>query len=278
MRRYIRAKQKLIKLLEEYKQVLIHQAVTGRIDVRTGKPYSAYKPSGVEWLGQVPAHWEVVPLRWFISIASGDFIETSAVSGNRSNERPYPVIGGNGVMGYAGVYNSTEITVVVGRVGALCGNVHIVNEPAWITDNALMITSIRELSQKFLSIQFEVMDLNRLANANAQPLVTGGMIKAQRVVKPSIHEQLAIVDFVDAQTAKLDAAIAAARREIELLREYRERLIADVVTGKLDVREVAARLPEESEEPDLPEEEGDSVTDESEEANGTMSADEETED
>ncbi|BCV25575.1 hypothetical protein kuro4_23480 [Gelria sp. Kuro-4] len=136
IRRYIRAKQKLIKLLEEYRQALIHQVVTGQIDVRTGQPYPTYKPSGVEWLGDVPAHWEVVPLRWFISIASGDFIETSAVSGNRSNERPYTVIGGNGVMGYAGVYNSTEITV------ALCGNVHIVNEPAWITDNALMITLI----------------------------------------------------------------------------------------------------------------------------------------
>jgi len=274
IRRFIRAKQKLIKLLEEYRQALIHQAVTGKIDVRTGKPYPSCKDSGVPWLVKVPEHWEVVPLRWFISIASGDFIETSAVSGNRSNERPYPVIGGNGVLGYAGLYNATEITVVVGRVGALCGNVHIVNEPAWITDNALMITQIIEFSPKFLSIQLKVMDLNRLANANAQPLVTGGMIKAQRVVKPLIHEQLAIVDFVDEQTAKLDAAIAAARREIELLREYRERLIADVVTGKVDVRGVAAQLPEEPPDQEAGTEEEEPVADElatvdsQEEANG----------
>ena len=59
IRRYIRAKQKLIALLEEQKQALIHQAVTGRIDVRTGQPYPAYKPSGVEWLGDVPAHWRL---------------------------------------------------------------------------------------------------------------------------------------------------------------------------------------------------------------------------
>ena len=56
---YIRAKQKLIALLEEQKQAIIHQAVTGQIDVRTGQPYLSYKDSGVEWLGDVPAHWEV---------------------------------------------------------------------------------------------------------------------------------------------------------------------------------------------------------------------------
>lgn len=59
IRRVIRARQKRIKLLEEYKQALIHRAVTGQIDVRTGKPYPEYKDSGVEWLGKVPAHWEV---------------------------------------------------------------------------------------------------------------------------------------------------------------------------------------------------------------------------
>ena len=63
IQRYIRAKQKLVTLLEEQKQALIHQAVTGQTDVRTGQPYPAYKPSGVEWLGDVPVHWEVVQLR-----------------------------------------------------------------------------------------------------------------------------------------------------------------------------------------------------------------------
>ena len=59
IRRRIEAKEKLVKLLEEQKQALVNEAVTGRVDVRTGQPYAAYKPSGVEWLGEVPAHWEV---------------------------------------------------------------------------------------------------------------------------------------------------------------------------------------------------------------------------
>ena len=65
IRRYIRAKQKLIALLDEQKQAIIHQAVTGQIDVRTGQPYPAYKPSGLEWLGEVPAHWELRPAKWY---------------------------------------------------------------------------------------------------------------------------------------------------------------------------------------------------------------------
>ena len=63
IQKYIRAKEKLIALLDEYKQALIHQAVTGQIDVRTGKPYGDYKESGVEWLGRIPGHWETCRLR-----------------------------------------------------------------------------------------------------------------------------------------------------------------------------------------------------------------------
>ena len=58
IRRYIRAKERLIELLEERKRALIYEAVTGQIDVRTGQPYPAYKDSGIEWLGKVPEHWE----------------------------------------------------------------------------------------------------------------------------------------------------------------------------------------------------------------------------
>ena len=71
IRRYIHAKQKLIALLEEQKQAIIHHAVTGQIDVRTGEPYPAYKPSGVEWLEEVPAHWEVIPFKQRVGFQEG---------------------------------------------------------------------------------------------------------------------------------------------------------------------------------------------------------------
>ncbi len=72
-----------------------------------------------------------------------------------------------------------------------------------------------------------------------------------RVPFPPPNEQRAIVGYYEQATADIDSTIAHANREIELLREYRTRLIADVVTGKLDVREAAADLPEESDEPEL---------------------------
>ena len=70
IRRYIRAKEKLIALLEEQKQAILHEAVTGQVDVRTGRPYPAYRPSGVEWLGEVPEHWERCRLRNVVSVVT----------------------------------------------------------------------------------------------------------------------------------------------------------------------------------------------------------------
>ena len=67
IRRYIRAKETLIALLEEQKQAVIHQAVTGRTDVQTGQPYLSYNDSGVEWLGTVPQHWQVLSLRHLVT-------------------------------------------------------------------------------------------------------------------------------------------------------------------------------------------------------------------
>ena len=74
IQRYIRAKEKLIALLEEYRQAIIHQAVTGQINGRTSQPYPAYKDSGVEWLGEVPEHWNVRRLKTICSMKSGEGI------------------------------------------------------------------------------------------------------------------------------------------------------------------------------------------------------------
>ncbi len=257
IRRAIRAWQRRMKLLEEYKQALIHQAVTGQIDVRTGKPYPAYKDSDVEWLGDVPAHWDVVPLcglgrpkkvtncvdRELLSVyLHRGVIRFSDVPDKRTNPTSedlskYQVVdygdfvlnnqqawrGSVGVSKYSGIVSPAYLVL------ALNGRLDTTYADRLLQDRS-MVDQYLICSKGVGSIQRNLYwpHLRRVA-----------------VPVPPNTEQTAIVQYLDAQTTKIDAAIAAARREIELLREYRTRLISDVVTGKADVREVAARLPEE---------------------------------
>jgi len=241
---FIRGKRKLIELFKEQKQAIINHAIARGLD-----PGVRLKPSGVQWLGDIPEHWEVVPLRWYISISSVDFIEGDKISRKKSCDSTYPVIGGNGLMGFTNVKNCNSSTIVIGRVGALCGNVHLIKEPSWITDNALRINSLKKFDHELLAFQLQCINLNRLANANAQPLITGGVVKSQRVCLFSIHEQKRIVEYIKKKSDEIDTAILRAEREIELIREYRTRLIADVVTGKVDVRDIPVAETPEIEEP-----------------------------
>ena len=263
IRRYIRAKQRLIKLLEEYKQALIHQAVTGQMDVRTGEPYPAYKDSGVEWLGQVPAHWEVVPLKrlaWFKSGAGfpvhhqGDanaeipFFKVSDMNipGNEKYLRVCPNTVSMIVARSLGATVFPAGTIIFPKVGgALLTNKRRIAASHCCIDNNMMGCVARNGDRDFLFLMMSCIDLGKIAKVGPVPAISEGEVREIRVALPSAPEQTAIVEHLDAQTAKIDAAVAAARREIELLREYRTRLIADVVTGKVDVREVAAQLPEE---------------------------------
>lgn len=262
IRRVIQARQRRIKLLEECKRVLIHRAVTGKIDVRTGQPYPAYKPSGVEWLGDVPAHWEVVPLKllaWFKSGAGfpvhhqGDtsaeipFFKVSDMN-IPGNEKYLRVCANTVSMTVARDLGATVLpagTIIFPKVGgALLTNKRRIAASHCCIDNNMMGCVARNGNRDFLFLIMSYIDLGKIAKPGPVPAISEGEVREIRVGLPSAPEQTAIAEYLDTQTAKIDAAIAAARREIGLLREYRERLIADVVTGKVDVREVAAQLPE----------------------------------
>lgn len=232
--RFIHNRQRLIEVLNEQKQAIINRAVTRGLD-----PNAPLKPSGIDLLGDIPAHWKVVPLRWYMRTESGDFLDGRYIVTVRSSTHPIPVIGGNGVMGYTSLANCSDPAIVIGRVGALCGNVHLIEGSAWITDNALRISRIRCFSIGYLSLLLRTINLNRLANANAQPLITGSMIKSQVVVLPPEKDQQLIVKRIAKATRDLNEAIIKAQNEINLIREYRTRLISDVVTGKIDVRHLA---------------------------------------
>jgi len=140
-------------------------------------------------------------------------------------------------MGYSAAFNATPgSSLVIGRVGALCGNVHSVDSPSWVTDNALLLTHSRVFESKFLLHVLRSRGLNEIANNTAQPLITSSQVLDQLVPLPSLSEQDEIIQNVEDAVARIDALMEKARSVVDLLKERRSSLIIAAVTGKIDVR------------------------------------------
>ena len=257
IRRYIRAKQKLIALLEEQKQAIIHRAVTGQIDLRTGRPYPTYKDSDVEWLGDVPAHWEVRRNgRLFVQRNETGFpelpvLEVSLNTGIRirdfgnSDRKQMMAVRSEYKRAVKGDIAYNMMRMWQGAVGVI--PVDGLVSPAYIVAKPVKGTESRYFSTLFRTNMYMaevdkyshgiVRDRNRLYWEDFKQIPT---------LFPPPCEQSSIIQFLDKTTDNIGAATDHARRQIELLQEFRTRLITDVVTGKLDVRGAATCLPSEA--------------------------------
>lgn len=228
----IAEQQRLIELLKEKRQAVISHAVTKGLN-----PDAPMKDSGVEWLGEVPAHWVVLAIKWRARIKSGDGISPDLIESQAQEYKPHPVIGGNGVMGFTSQANVSPPLIVIGRVGALCGNVHKIHEPAWVSDNALILDfDRRSFDINYLVHVLGARDLNEISDKSAQPLITGSKVTSQYIPCPSRHEQLAIAKFLEGALSEFDQLVFEGIKGIELLKERRSALISAAVTGKIDVR------------------------------------------
>ena len=257
IRRYIRAKQKLITLLEEQKQAIIHQAVTGQIDVRTGQPYPAYKPSGVDWLRDVPAHWEVRRSKRTFTprqeLASPEDVQLSATQayGVIAQEDYEKRVGRKVVkiLRHLEQRRHVEVDDFVISMRSFQGGLERAWQSGCIRSSYIVLQAATELvvgyfGQLFKSIRY-IAALQSTANfiRDGQDLNFENFCRVDLPFPPKREQQL-IAATLERVTMGIGSAIERSSREIDLLREYRTRLIADVVTGKLDVREAAARLPE----------------------------------
>ena len=295
IRRYIRAKQKLIALLKEQKQAIIHQAVTGQIDIRTGKPYPVYKDSRVEWLGRIPQRWRAVSLgRLTLDRCDGPF--GSGLKSSHYTDEGIRVVRlqniGHGTFNDEdAVYIAPEHYATLGDHSVQPGDLLIagLGDPHHPAGRACVApTNIRPAMVKADCFRFRVdqeaflpafaaLQLTATAHAASAVLSTGATRQrtnlqsttGRHVVVPSNSEQARVVEYCTGEKARLDAVQQAAGREILLLGAYRTRLIADVVTGKLDVREAATRLPDEVEELE-PLDEADALIDGEEEPTATL--------
>lgn len=148
--------------------------------------------------------WEIRRVKDFGTIKSGDGITNTMLS----EDGAYDVYGGNGVMGRCDTYNQSKNAIIIGRVGALCGNVHVLHKPAFISDNALVLSCNNSVNIDFIAYSLYNANLNKLNNSSAQPLVTGTAIKRQMIAVPSIETQQRIVDYLDSHVASIDKRVS----------------------------------------------------------------------
>ena len=229
----ISKKEKLVELLKEKRSALISHTVTKGLPAAEAtkeglNPKAKLKTSGIIWLGDIPEHWEAKKLKWvYENIRSGDGISPDEIEPIGE----YPVYGGNGIMGYTDKFNSENSDIIIGRVGAKCGNVYLVPGKKWISDNALRL-DIEKCNQQFLNWFLIARNLNQLANQNAQPLITGSMVGNQFIPFPPLLEQKAIAEYLDRETGKIDSLISRVESAIGKLKEYQSAVISAAVTGK----------------------------------------------
>ena len=255
----IRLKRRAIALLNEQKQAIIHRAVTRGLD-----PSVPLKPSGIPWLGDIPAHWEVMPLKFLCRrIQNGATPSTSeqryyengtvpwfgpsSISSSSELGRPVRHLSNTAFEdGKARLISGPAILVIV--IGATAGKMSLL-----LGDGATnqQITAF-ELKSDRIAPQFGIQQLRTsehwlksTASTATIPILDSGVVNRLPLAFPTVGEQECILSALSNHTRPLATAISRLEREIDLLREYRTRLVADIVTGKLDVREAAARLPDE---------------------------------
>lgn len=222
----ITLQEEMITKLQSYKQSVITEAVTKGLDKNV-----PLKDSGIEWIGEIPEHWKVVKIKYLAKIKSGDSISSNELI----QAGIYEVYGGNGLMGYCNKNNVNGLNIIIGRVGALCGNVRLISDSKFITDNALILNCFDNALYPYMYIMLKAANLNNLNTSNAQPLITGSKVLNVSLPIPPLSEQQSIADYLDRKCSEIDELISIKQQKIEKLKDYKKSLIFECVTGKRKV-------------------------------------------
>jgi type I restriction enzyme S subunit len=258
LERAIRAKRKVIALLHEQKQAIIHRAVTLGLD-----PTVPLKPSGIPWLGDIPKHWDVLRAKYLFRE-----VDERSTSGNEELLS---------VSHITGVTPRSQKNITMFKAQSyvghkLCRPGDLVVNTMWAWMAALGVSAHIGIVSPAYAV-YRPRNAQRIVGGfidgllRTRPYVSNILcrstgVRASRlrlypeeffrlpIILPPPPEQQQIVHSIATETAQLDMTVTHLEREIELLREYRTRLVADVVTGKLDVRPAARHLPAEAVAPE----------------------------
>ncbi|MFH1692517.1 MAG: hypothetical protein ABIC68_08160 [Candidatus Omnitrophota bacterium] len=263
IRRYIREKQKVIKLLNEQKQAIINHAVTRGIN-----PNVRFKPSGVDWIGDIPEHWGTpllgrlftrIEQGWSPVAAEGELasdqwavLTLSAVRRGNFNPLAIKPISMTAEIPLNIQVADGDLLLTRSNTRDRVGDVCIARRVRTKTLLCDLIYRLRiresEIIPQFLVYQLlshfgrGQIERDARGSSGTMPKISQGHIKSWRVLLPPKNEQEKIIENIEAESSPVNAVILSHEREVDFLNEFRTRLVADVVTGKIDVRNI--KLPE----------------------------------
>jgi type I restriction enzyme S subunit len=251
IRRYIRAKQKLIKLLNEQKQAIIQQAVTRGLN-----PDAPMKDSGVEWLGEIPAHWEVVLNQRIFKENIRPYEGTNEIQLSLSQVDgliPKSELKEKSLQ--TTTFKNWKITIpgdlVLNRFKAHLGVFFATTMRGIVTFHYGVFEPRIKLRTLYYEYLYHTAPFKEIYAWRSNGMTVGLQNLSNQnfynvhTLVPPLDEQSEILEYIESKTVTLNRAMQATKHEIDLMREYRTRLIADVVTGKVDVRGLAFDLPQE---------------------------------
>lgn len=250
----IEKKKKLIELLKEERTAIINQAVTRGID-----PNIKLKPSGIDWLGGIPKHWEVKKLKYLAKVQSSNVDKKSIEGENSIFLCNYIDVYKNEFIDAS--FNFMEATATEKEIEKFIlqyGDVLITKDsetpddiakPAFVTQDfnnvicgyhlAQVRTNTSKLLGEYLFRLFQSKQFNSHFEVSANGVTRFGLpldsITDVKVCFPSLEEQKVIIQHIETETRRIDTTISKIEKEIELLQEYRTALISEVVTGKIKV-------------------------------------------
>lgn len=224
----IEKKRRLIELLQEQRTALISHAVTKGL-----KPDAATKPSGVDWLGDVPEHWEVKQLKYAATFQRGHDLPLDARSPG-----DVPIVTSAGESAWHDTAIAPGPAIVTGRYGTI-GVFHLIEHPFWPLNTTLYTIDLRGNRARFLWYMLHLLAPVFLSEAgkSAVPGVDRNDLHPVAIAVPPIEEQEEIEHYLDQAMLHISGVIETTDKAALMLVEYRQAMISAAVTGKIDVRD-----------------------------------------
>jgi type I restriction enzyme S subunit len=221
----IAEQQRLIELLQEKRQAVISHAVTKGLN-----PDAPMKDTVVEWLGEVPEHWEVVRFKRFCELQRGHDL-----TNEEREDGPHPVVTSAGINGFHSQYIAKAPGVVTGWYGST-GTVFFIEQDYWPHNTSLYIKDFHKNSPRFSWYLLQAIDLNSLSVKSAVPGIDRNDVHELFVASPDLSDQNEVATYLDNYCRHQARLVQQAESSTELLQERRSALISAAVTGQIDVR------------------------------------------